>query len=29
MRKLKAWTTVHEVFYGFLGSMNDARFEAV
>ena len=24
-----AWAKVHEVFYGFLGSMNAARFEAV
>jgi glutathione S-transferase len=29
MKGLKAWNKVHEVFYGFAGSMKDARFEAV
>jgi hypothetical protein len=29
MKKLKAWAKVHEVFYGFVGSMKVARFEAV
>jgi glutathione S-transferase len=29
MKGLKTWNKVHEVFYGFAGSMKDARFEAV
>lgn len=29
MKGLKTWNTVHEVFYGFAGSMKDARFEVV
>jgi hypothetical protein len=29
MKKLKAWAKVHEVFYGFVGSIKYARFEAV
>ena len=29
MKGLKSWNKVHEVFYGFAGSMKDARFEAV
>jgi glutathione S-transferase len=29
MKGLKSWNKVHEVFYGFAGSMKDARFEVV
>jgi len=29
MKSLKTWNKVHEVFYGFAGSMKDARFEVV
>ena len=29
MKGLKSWPKVHEVFYGFAGSMKDARFETV
>jgi glutathione S-transferase len=29
MKALKSWNKVHEVFYGFAGSMKDAKFEAV
>jgi glutathione S-transferase len=29
MKKLKSWPAVHEIFYGFAGSMKDTRFEAV
>ena len=29
MKALKSWNKVHEVFYGFAGSMKDARFEVV
>jgi glutathione S-transferase len=29
MKGLKSWNKVHEVFYGFAGSMKDAKFEAV
>ena len=29
MKGLKTWNKVHEVFYGFAGSMKDARFEVV
>ena len=29
MKGLKTWAKTHEVFYGFAGSMKDARFEAV
>jgi glutathione S-transferase len=29
MKKLKSWPKVHEVFYGFAGSMKDAKFEVV
>jgi glutathione S-transferase len=29
MKGLKSWNKVHEVFYGFAGSMKDARFETV
>ena len=29
MKKLKSWPKVHEIFYGFAGSMKDARFEVV
>jgi len=29
MKSLRTWNKVHEVFYGFAGSMKDARFEAV
>ena len=29
MKGLKSWSTVHEVFYGFAGSMKDAKFERV
>jgi glutathione S-transferase len=29
MKGLKTWNKVHEVFYGFAGSMKDAKFEAV
>jgi len=29
MKSLKSWNKVHEVFYGFAGSMKDARFEVV
>jgi glutathione S-transferase len=29
MKKLKSWGKVHEIFYGFAGSMKDARFEVV
>jgi len=29
MKGLKQWNKAHEVFYGFAGSMKDARFEAV
>jgi glutathione S-transferase len=29
MKGLKTWNKVHEVFYGFAGSMKDAKFAAV
>ena len=29
MKQLKMWNPVHEVFYGFAGSMKDAKFEVV
>jgi glutathione S-transferase len=29
MKKLKSWGKVHEIFYGFAGSMKDAKFEVV
>ena len=29
MKSLKSWGKAHEVFYGFAGSMKDARFEVV
>ena len=29
MKGLKQWNKVHEVFYGFAGSMKDAKFEVV
>jgi glutathione S-transferase len=29
MKGLRTWNKVHEVFYGFAGSMKDAKFEAV
>ena len=29
MKGLKTWNKVHEIFYGFAGSMKDARFEVV
>ena len=29
MKKLKSWGKVHEIFYGFAGSMKDTRFEVV
>lgn len=29
MKGLKTWNKVHEVFYGFAGSMKDAKFERV
>jgi glutathione S-transferase len=29
MKALKSWNKVHEVFYGFAGSMKDAKFETV
>ena len=29
MKGLKTWNKVHEVFYGFAGSMKDAKFEVV
>ena len=29
MKALKTWNKVHEVFYGFAGSMKDAKFEVV
>ena len=29
MKGLRTWNKVHEVFYGFAGSMKDARFEVV
>ena len=29
MKGLKQWNKVHEVFYGFAGSMKDARFEVI
>jgi len=29
MKGLKTWNKVHEVFYGFAGSMKDAQFEKV
>ena len=29
MKGLKTWAKTHEIFYGFAGSMKDARFEAV
>lgn len=29
MKALKSWNKVHEVFYGFAGSMKDAKFQAV
>jgi len=29
MKGLKQWNKAHEVFYGFAGSMKDARFEVV
>lgn len=29
MKSLKSWNKVHEVFYGFAGSMKDAPFEVV
>ncbi len=29
MKGLKSWNKVHEVFYGFAGSMKDAKFEGV
>ncbi|MCD6040543.1 MAG: glutathione S-transferase domain protein [Burkholderiales bacterium] len=29
MKGLKSWNKVHEVFYGFAGSMRDAKFEVV
>jgi glutathione S-transferase len=29
MKKLKSWNKVHEIFYGFAGSMKDVPFEVV
>ena len=29
MKGLKTWNKVHEIFYGFAGSMKDAKFEVV
>ena len=29
IKGLKTWNKVHEIFYGFAGSMKDARFEVV
>ena len=29
MKSLKSWNQVHEIFYGFAGSMKDAKFEVV
>jgi len=29
MKGLRTWNKVHEVFYGFAGSMKDAKFEVV
>jgi glutathione S-transferase len=29
MKGLRTWNMVHEVFYGFAGSMKDAKFEVV
>jgi glutathione S-transferase len=29
MKGLKSWNKVHEIFYGFAGSMKDAKFERV
>jgi glutathione S-transferase len=29
MKGMKSWNKVHEIFYGFAGSMKDAKFEAV
>ncbi len=29
MKALKSWDKVHEVFYGFAGSMKDVQFEVV
>lgn len=29
MKGLKTWNKVHEIFYGFAGSMKDAKFERV
>ncbi|HSG77379.1 MAG TPA: glutathione S-transferase family protein [Burkholderiales bacterium] len=29
MKSLKSWPKVHEVFYGFAGSMKDAKFDAI
>jgi hypothetical protein len=29
MKSLKSWNKVHEVFYGFAGSMKDVQFERV
>jgi glutathione S-transferase len=29
MKGMKSWNKVHEIFYGFAGSMKDARFEQV
>jgi glutathione S-transferase len=29
MKSLRTWNKVHEVFYGFAGSMKDAKFEVV
>ena len=29
MKSLKSWNKVHEIFYGFAGSMKDAKFEVV
>ena len=29
MKALRTWNKVHEVFYGFAGSMKDAKFEVV
>jgi glutathione S-transferase len=29
MKTLRTWNKVHEVFYGFAGSMKDAKFEVV
>jgi glutathione S-transferase len=29
MKQLKSWNKVHEIFYGFAGSMKDVPFEAI